>query len=174
MDQGDASVSLTSIVSSQTSLVGWLEYSGSNRQICWVKVPRHPWVHFVAGQTMKANVTIVFVSDQGYNSAPLKFLLSQLLFQVISHSCPQFPGIQFQMWSLMSTASLLLFRRSACNPMNCSPPCSSVHRISKARTLEWVAFLLQGIFLTQGLNPQLLHWQADSLPLSHQRSPLHH
>ena len=29
-------------------------------------------------------------------------------------------------------------------------------------------FLLQGIFLTQGLNPRLLHlvhWQADSLPL---------
>ena len=25
-------------------------------------------------------------------------------------------------------------------------------------------FPLQGIFLTQGLNPQLLHWQADSLP----------
>ena len=28
-------------------------------------------------------------------------------------------------------------------------------------------FLLQGIFPTQGLNPTLLHWQADSLPLSH-------
>ena len=31
-------------------------------------------------------------------------------------------------------------------------------------------FLLKGIFLTQGLNPRLLHllhWQADSLPLSH-------
>ena len=30
-------------------------------------------------------------------------------------------------------------------------------------------FLLQGIFLTQELNPQLLHllhWQADSLPLA--------
>ena len=26
-------------------------------------------------------------------------------------------------------------------------------------------FLLQGIFLTQGLNPHLLHWQADSLHL---------
>ena len=25
--------------------------------------------------------------------------------------------------------------------------------------------LLQGIFLTQGLNLRLLHWQADSLPL---------
>ena len=28
-------------------------------------------------------------------------------------------------------------------------------------------FLLQGIFSTQGSNPCLLHWQADSLPLSH-------
>ena len=35
--------------------------------------------------------------------------------------------------------------------------------------------LLQGIFLTQELNPHLLnllHWQADSLPLSHQGSPV--
>ena len=32
-------------------------------------------------------------------------------------------------------------------------------------------FLLQGIFPNQGLNPCLLHWQADSLPLSHQGSP---
>ena len=30
--------------------------------------------------------------------------------------------------------------------------------------------LLQGMVLTQGLNPGLLHWQADSLPLSHQGS----
>ena len=37
-------------------------------------------------------------------------------------------------------------------------------------------FLLQGIFPTQGSNPHcllhLLHWQADSLPLSHLGSPL--
>ena len=33
-------------------------------------------------------------------------------------------------------------------------------------------FLFQGIFLTQGLNPSLLHWKADSLPLSHLGSPL--
>ena len=31
-------------------------------------------------------------------------------------------------------------------------------------------FLLQGIFPTQRLNPHILHWQADSLPLSHQGS----
>ena len=36
-------------------------------------------------------------------------------------------------------------------------------------------FLLQGIFLTQGLNLHLLcllHWQADSLPLCNLGSPL--
>ena len=32
-------------------------------------------------------------------------------------------------------------------------------------------FLLKGVFPIQGLNLYLLHWQADSLPLSHLRSP---
>ena len=31
--------------------------------------------------------------------------------------------------------------------------------------------LLQGIFLTQGSNPGFLHWQGDSLPLSHLGNP---
>ena len=31
--------------------------------------------------------------------------------------------------------------------------------------------LLQEISPTQGLNPHLLHWQVDSLPLSHLGSP---
>ena len=39
------------------------------------------------------------------------------------------------------------------DPMDCSPPGSSLHGIFQARILEWVAiFLLQGIFLTQGSN----------------------
>ena len=59
-----------------------------------------------------------------------------------------------------------------CYPMDCSLSCSSVHGISQVRILEWIAFLFsRGIFLTQGSNPCLLHWQADSLPLSHQGSP---
>ena len=54
-----------------------------------------------------------------------------------------------------------------CNPMDCSPPGSSVRGIFQARILEWVCqFLLQGIFPTQGLNLCLLHWQADSSPMS--------
>ena len=55
-----------------------------------------------------------------------------------------------------------------CNPMDCSPPGSSVHRISQARILEWVAIsFFMGVFPAQGWNPCLLHWQADFSPLSH-------
>ena len=58
-----------------------------------------------------------------------------------------------------------------CDTMCCSPPSFPVCGISQARILEWVAISFpQEIFLTQGSNPHLLHWQADSLPLSHQGS----
>ena len=56
--------------------------------------------------------------------------------------------------------------------MDRSLPASSVHEISQARILEWAAISFsRGIFLTQRLNPcllHLLHWQMDSLLLSHQ------
>ena len=43
-------------------------------------------------------------------------------------------------------------------PMDCSPPGSSVHGDSPGKsTRVGCCFLLQGIFLTQGLNPGLLH-----------------
>ena len=41
------------------------------------------------------------------------------------------------------------------DPMDCSPPGSSVHGIVQARILEWVAILLLlGTFLTQGIKPR--------------------
>ena len=56
-----------------------------------------------------------------------------------------------------------------CDPMDCSPPGSSVHGILQARILEWVAMpFSRGIFPTQGSNLCLL--QADSLCLSHRGS----
>ena len=45
-----------------------------------------------------------------------------------------------------------------CDPMDCSPLDFSVHGILQARKLAWVGHsLLQGIFLTQGVNLGLLH-----------------
>ena len=59
--------------------------------------------------------------------------------------------------------------------MDCSPPGSSALGIFQERILEWiVASSSRGIFQTQGLNPRfwcLLHWQVDSLLLSHLGSP---
>ena len=53
-------------------------------------------------------------------------------------------------------------------PHDDSPSGFSVHGILQARILEWVAiFSSTGIFLMQGSNSHLLHWQVDSLPLSH-------
>ena len=48
------------------------------------------------------------------------------------------------------------------DPLDCSPPGSSVHGILQARILEWVAMpSSRGIFLTQGLNQYFL-WQVGS------------
>ena len=53
-------------------------------------------------------------------------------------------------------------------PLDYSPPGSSPQDFPGKNIRVGSHFLLQGNFLTQGSNPHLLHWQADSLPLSHQ------
>ena len=55
------------------------------------------------------------------------------------------------------------------DPMDCSLPGSSVHGISQARILEWVALSSSPgrSFLTQGLNLGLLHCRQILYQLSH-------
>ena len=56
--------------------------------------------------------------------------------------------------------------------MDCSPPGSSVQNFPGKNTGVGRHFLLQGIFWILGSTASLLsllHWQADSLPLNHQR-----
>ena len=61
-------------------------------------------------------------------------------------------------------------RLTLCNFMDCSPPGSFVHEDSPSKnTGVGCHAILQGIFLTQGLNLSLLcllHWQMGSLPLA--------
>ena len=58
------------------------------------------------------------------------------------------------------------------DPMDCSPPGSSVHGVSLGKkTGVGCQALLQGIFLTQGLNPGLPHCRLILYHLSHQGSP---
>ena len=56
-----------------------------------------------------------------------------------------------------------------CNPMDCSPP-DSVHGISQARILEWVAISSRGSSWPRD-QTHISAWQGGSLPLSHLRSP---
>ena len=44
------------------------------------------------------------------------------------------------------------------------------HRLNSCGSLAYCSVAC-GVFLNQGSNPHLLHWQENSLPLSHQESP---
>ena len=52
-----------------------------------------------------------------------------------------------------------------CDHVDCSPPGSSVHGFSRQE--YWSNFLLQGIFLTQVLNPGILHCRQMLYRLSY-------
>ena len=59
-----------------------------------------------------------------------------------------------------------------CDPMECNLPGSSVHGNSPDRNTDVRCYaLLQGIFPTQGLNPDLPHCRWILYHLSHQGSP---
>ena len=74
-----------------------------------------------------------------------------------------------------SVAALLFVtkpRPTLCDPVDWSPPGSSVHGISQARKLKWAAISFSRGSSRRGIKLASLAWQADSLPLSHLGSPL--
>ena len=58
------------------------------------------------------------------------------------------------------------------DPMDCSPPGSSVHGILQVRVLEWVASSFSGDFPNPGIIHRSPALQADSLPSEPPRNPL--
>ena len=97
----------------------------------------------------------------------LLYWMAQIMFYKF---CTYFPCTQLQtcvcVWVHAQPCPTL------CNPMDCGLyillcPWDS----ADMNTGAGCYFLLQGIFLTQGSNPHLLHWQADSLPPHHLGSP---
>ena len=50
-----------------------------------------------------------------------------------------------------------------CNPMNCSPPGSSLHGILQARVLKWVAISFSRDLPDPGIEPGSPALQADTL-----------
>ena len=82
----------------------------------------------------------------------------------------------WQLWPIEYAcmhSQLLQLCPTLCDPMDCSPPGSSVHGILQARTLEWVAIhFSRRIFPIQGSNSCRLQFRRIFNWLSHQGSPL--
>ena len=60
-------------------------------------------------------------------------------------------------------AQLLSYILTVCNPMDCSPPRSSIHGIFLARIMEWVAMPSSRDLPHLGIKSASLALQADSL-----------
>ena len=59
-----------------------------------------------------------------------------------------------------------------CDPMDCSPPGSSVHGILQARILEWVAILFFRASSQPAIEPRSPAFRQILYYLSHQRNPI--
>ena len=78
------------------------------------------------------------------------------------------PNVTFSQFQKVLKLKMLVTQScpTLCNPMDHSPPGSSVLGISQARILAWIAISFSREFVhfpTQGSNPGLLHCRRDSL-----------
>ena len=82
------------------------------------------------------------------------------------------PWIFFFPWMLRLLVVVLLLNCvwPFCNPLGCSPPDFFPWNFP-GKNIRGLPFPSPGDLPTQRLNPCLLLWQVDSLPLSHQGSP---
>ena len=84
-----------------------------------------------------------------------------------------FNNSQYDQWTTyrftLCVCSVAWLFPTICDPMDYSPPGSSVHGIFQAGILEWVSISFsRESFPIQGSNLRLLcllHWQVDALPL---------
>ena len=74
---------------------------------------------------------------------------SQLLFYSLPFLWPLFPLPSANVLPSMSAE----WHLSLCNSLDCSQPGSSVHRISQARILDWVAISSSRDLCTPGIKP---------------------
>ena len=84
--------------------------------------------------------------------------------QVCLVKAMDFPGVTWGKERTVKSLSCVWL----CDLMDHHLPGSSVRGIFQARVLEWLPFLLQGMFLTQGLNLGLPHCKQMLYRLSHQ------
>ena len=124
----------------------------------------------------------LFIVDKMYINCLIGYLLSNgtlsneweellLLVSILSMLTKALPKMMVLKLFVLAGGKLHLI---LCNPMDCSPPHSSVHGISQARILEWIAIFFFRDLSNPRIEPMSLHWQVNFLPLSYQGSPLNY
>ena len=109
---------------------------------------------------VSTNYRVLIYCTCHFQGGSLCFSFFYLLVSSVSNFLPDARGRQQQKSRVTQSCPTL------CDPMDCSPPSSSVHGILQARILEWVA-MPSSRGSSQGSNLHLLsllHWQVGSLP----------
>ena len=135
----------------------------------------------IKGTVLRMGGLWIDKNESGFQKTIVKFPLCVhfIVFEIKKQDTWVISKLLFVAWTVSSHYTRSELCMCACSafitiwdPVDCSLPGSSIHGIFQARILEWIAhFLLRGTFSTQGSNLCLLHWQADSLPMSHLGSP---
>ena len=124
----------------------------------------------MSGSVAFSTFTVVnATSSQHFCLVPKKFSSSKgFSFRIISAN---FSKQDFRILFMCYICSDVQLRLTLC-PLGCIWPPRLLYSwdFPGKNTGVGCHFLFQGIFPTQGLNTSVLHWQADSLPLSHQES----
>ena len=129
-----------------------------NKFPCPHYLPVHPpqittnTIKLVPSHQENSGTTLSWVSKQPYKPIPSpvnRSCLWHLGHQVVLDCTKDPHGLGQVPWPPVQAGSpwpfiyiyicKLLSRVQLCDPMDCSPPGSSVHRISQARILDWVA-----------------------------------
>ena len=113
--------------------------------ICQARVPESVAIAFSEVAVVEANIYFWFI-ERLYAKA----------FDCVDHN---------KLWKILKEMGSYIW-------LSATPRLLCSWDFSGKKTGVGCHFLLQGIFLTQGSNPSLLYWQADSLSLSPQGRPI--
>ena len=119
-----------------------------SRRMFWllgIRFPSRPFIGIFSNKQQACQ--LFFLPYQHLLIGFQRSLMRLLLFQLLSHA-------------------------GLCKPMDCSPPGSSAHGISRQEYWSGLPFPSRGDLLDPGVELASPAWQADSLSLSHIGSPM--
>ena len=92
----------------------------------------------------------------------------RLVFPILDLFITGYFKLRYRLHTVKGKLVVAQFSPTLCNPMDCSPPHSSVHGILKARILDWVAiFFSKRSSQPRDRTPGLLHYRQTPYCLSH-------